>query len=72
MGEEKMDKKVYEKLHNLRLEKGISNKDMASMLGISQSFYSQIEHKSRTLTYKMAVKIAKVFNKKPDDLFYEQ
>ena len=45
---------------------------MASMLGISQSFYSQIEHKSRTLTYKMAVKIAKVFNKKPDDLFYEQ
>ena len=65
-----MNKKVYEKLHNLRLEKGISNKDMAGMLGISQSFYSQIEHKSRTLTYKMAVKIANIFGKKPDDIFF--
>ena len=31
---------------------------MASMLGISQGFYWQIEHKKRRLYYEMAVKIA--------------
>jgi putative transcriptional regulator len=45
---------------------------MATFLGISKTFYWQIENKKRTLTYKMAVKIASVFNEKPDSLFYEE
>ena len=43
---------------------------MANMLGISKSFYSQIEYGNRTLTYEMACKIGKIFKRKPDYIFY--
>lgn len=43
---------------------------MAEQLKISKPFYWQIENKKRKLSYEMAVKIAKIFNKKPDDIFY--
>ncbi len=45
---------------------------MANFLNISKTFYWQIENQKRTLTYKMANRIAAVFHKKPDDLFYEE
>ena len=49
----------------------IDNEDMADKLGITASFYSQIENKKRRLFYDMAYDIAKIFNLKPDDLFYD-
>ena len=61
---------MCEKLRQMRLEKKYTMQNMADMLGISKSFYSQIEKGNRTLTYKMAVSIAKIFNKKPDYIFY--
>lgn len=61
---------MYEKLRKMRLEKNYTMQNIADMLGISKSFYSQIENGNRTLTYKMAVSIAKIFNKKPDYIFY--
>lgn len=62
----------YNKLKKVRESHGLSYDDMAKMLGISKCFYWQIEHKKRRLYYDMAKKIAKIFNLKPDDLFYEK
>lgn len=58
-----------DKLKQLRVKEGLTIYDIASMIGISPSHYSLIENKKRNLTYDMAIKIAKVFHKKPDDIF---
>ena len=39
---------------------------------ISKAYYWQIEHKNRRLSYEMAKEIAKIFNLKPDDIFYDE
>lgn len=59
------------KLRKLRLSKNIPLGIMAKKLNISTPFYCQIESGRRRLSYEMAVKIAKLFNRKPDSLFYE-
>jgi len=56
----------------LRLKERFTHQDMANFLNISKAFYWQIENKKRTLSYKMAVKIADVFHKKPDEIFYDE
>lgn len=63
--------KIYSKLKEIRENNYLSYEDMANKLGISKCFYWQIEHKKRRLYYDMAKKIAKIFNMKPDDLFFE-
>ena len=63
--------KVYQKLKNERIRQHMSCVDIAKIVGISPAYYSQIENKSRRLYYFMAVKIAKVFNMTPDELFYD-
>lgn len=60
----------YEKLYEERKKKKLSYKKMAEILGISPSYYWQIENKKRRLYYIYAIKIAKIFQLKPDDLFY--
>ena len=62
----------YKALTKLRMEKGLNYREMAEILDISRVFYWQIENGKRTLTYAMAKKIAKVFNQKPDQIFYEE
>ena len=59
-----------EKLKKLRNENNYSVKKIASLLGISPAHYCLIENKKRNLYYEMAIKIANIFNLKPDDLFY--
>ena len=61
----------YQKLKSLRIKKKYSYQDMAEKLEISKCFYWQLEHKKRRLYYDMAIKIASVFNLKPDDIFFE-
>lgn len=63
--------KVYQKLKSKRIRRRMSCVDIAKIVGISPAYYSQIENKSRRLYYFMAVKIAKVFNMTPDELFYD-
>ena len=63
---------MYLKLKELRKKKKLTAREMAEKLGISKPFYCQIENGKRRLSYKMAVKIAKVFGCKPDDIFYEE
>ena len=59
-------------LKELRLKKGLSYEDMANKLQISKAYYWQIEHKNRRLSYEMAKEISKIFNLKPDDIFYNE
>ncbi|MBQ7140052.1 MAG: helix-turn-helix transcriptional regulator [Bacilli bacterium] len=55
----------------LRKNAKYSYQQMANNLGISKTFYWQIENGRRRLSYTMAIKISKIFNMKPDELFYE-
>lgn len=44
--------------------------DMANFLGITASFYCQIENGKKRLFYDMAIRISSIFNMKPDEIFY--
>lgn len=59
-------------LKEIRLKKGLSMQEMANLLKISKTFYWQIETGNRRLSYGMAVKIADIFQMKPDDIFLEE
>lgn len=59
------------KLKELRKKHGYTIAITAKLSGISPTYYWQIENKQRRLYYAVAVKIAKVFNLKPDDIFYD-
>ena len=54
----------------MRMKNGFTCADMAIKLGISKPFYWQIENGKRSLSYKMAIKIASIFKMRPDDIFY--
>lgn len=58
------------KLKELRKINKYTIYDMAKILKITPSFYSQIENKKKRLFYDMAVKISDIFNMKPDQIFY--
>lgn len=62
---------MYRKLKEMRQEKGYTVAYMAKQLNISSSYYSQLENKKRQLSYEQAYKIAKIFKKKPDQIFFE-
>lgn len=64
--------KMYKKLIELRQKYGYTHQFMAEQLGICKSYYWQIEHREKRLYYEMALKIAKIFRLKPDDLFYDE
>ena len=61
-----------EELKKQRLQKKYSFNDMAKLLNISKTYYWQLEHNQRRISYDMAFKIAALFDKKPDDLFYQE
>ncbi len=60
------------KLMEIRQKHGISLQDMANFLGVSKTFYWQIENEKRRLSYRNAVRIADILQTKPDELFYEE
>lgn len=59
------------KLQNLRKAHNMSYETVAKEIGICKAYYCQIENGNRRLYYDLALKIARVFNLKPDDLFYD-
>jgi DNA-binding XRE family transcriptional regulator len=61
-----------EKLRELRKKNGYTHQQMGDMLNISKIYYWQIENDKRRLYYEMAARISKIFNLKPDDIFYEE
>lgn len=60
------------KLKELRIQNNLTVKEIAKLVGISATYYWQIENKDRRLYYELAVKIAKIFKLKPDDIFLEE
>ena len=60
------------KLKEYRIKNGFTVEQISNLVGISKTYYWQIENKKRRLYYELAIKIAKVFNLKPDQLFYEE
>ncbi len=62
---------MYTKLKGIRNEYNYTVQKMADMLGISKSFYSQLENRARKLSYDMSVRISAIFNMKPDEIFYD-
>ena len=59
------------KLKELRIKHNYTIATMAKIIGISPTYYWQLENKQRRLYYNIAIKIAKVFNCKPDDIFFD-
>lgn len=57
------------KLRYIRKEYGYTYQQMASKLGITKSYYWQIENGKRGLSYDNALKIASIFQRIPDDIF---
>lgn len=51
-------KKPRKKLKEARLKKGLTQKDLASSLGISRTFYNQIENGERSPEFNKAVEIS--------------
>lgn len=64
-------KLVIEKLKQLRMDAELTCQQVADEAGISKEHYWFIENGKRGLTYEMAIKIAKVFEKRPDEIFFE-
>lgn len=64
-------KEQYQKLTELRNIYHYSYQQMADFLKISKCYYWQIEHKKRRLYYDLAKQIAHIFDKKPDEIFYD-
>jgi putative transcriptional regulator len=62
---------TLEKLKVIRNKKGLTCKQVADLVGISKEYYWMIENGKRRLTYDLAVKIAKVFDTSPDDIFLD-
>lgn len=62
---------MYNKLKQLRLKNNYSQQHMADLLNMSKVFYYHIESGKRRLSYHNAIRIAQIFNLKPDELFYE-
>jgi len=60
---------ALEKLKQIRTDKGLTYQQVADQVGISKEYYWMIENGKRRLSYELAVKIAGVFNKSPDDIF---
>lgn len=58
------------KLKEVRRANNYSCQKMAEKLNISKTFYWQLENKERRLSYNMAIRIAKIFGMKPDELFF--
>lgn len=60
---------AYQELKRMRKSSGLTVYDMGAKLGISGAHYNNLENGKRGLTYKMAVDIASLFAKTPDELF---
>lgn len=63
---------VRKKLFQMRQTHNRTLQEMADMIGVSKPYYWQIENEQRGLSYDLAVKIAAVFGKTPDDIFLQE
>ncbi|MBQ0017266.1 MAG: helix-turn-helix transcriptional regulator [Clostridiales bacterium] len=60
---------VFEKLKELRKQKGLSQVEMAKVLNITQSTYNRYEKGLVEMNYISLIKVADFFNISLDELF---
>lgn len=58
-----------DKLRIFREEAGLTQKQIAHKLGISESYYCQIENTKRRMSLQMALDIAAILKKTPNEIF---
>lgn len=66
-----MNKAKLAKFREIRKQKGLNLEDIASKLNVSKAYVSMMETGKRSLDYLMAIKMAEIFDRKPDDIFFE-
>ncbi|MBM4171317.1 MAG: helix-turn-helix transcriptional regulator [Ignavibacteria bacterium] len=57
-------------LHVLRAEKRLSQDDLAKLVDVSRQTINAIEREKYDPSLPLALKIAKVFNKKVEEIFF--
>lgn len=57
------------KLAELRKNVGLTQKQMAEKLNISESYYCQLENGNRRMSLEMALKISSILKKTPNEIF---
>lgn len=53
---------MYERIRELRLEKGITTVELSTKLGIEQSYYSKLELGKHKINLPNLIKIANFYN----------
>lgn len=67
------DKLVHENLKQLREQNNLTQVQMTKLLGLKyKSHYNQIENGKIAMSLEMARKIADIFNKSVDEIFFEK
>lgn len=64
-----MKSNYQKKLIKLRNQKKYTQKDMAEQIGISESYYCQLEKGKRRMSMDLALKISSILGKTPNDIF---
>ena len=60
-----------QRFYRLRKARGLTQEDIAKKLKVSKAYLSMIETGKRSLDYEMAIQMARIFDVKPDDVFFE-
>lgn len=63
---------VNEKLRKARLEKGLSQGDLAKIIGVSRQTINMIENNDYNPTIALCIKLCKVLDKTLDYIFWEE
>lgn len=66
-----MNQARLSKFRFLRKEKGLNLEDIARELNVSKAYVSMIETGKRSLDYEMAIQMAKIFDIRPDEIFFD-
>ncbi|GAB6100400.1 hypothetical protein JCM16358_22790 [Halanaerocella petrolearia] len=64
-----MNESIKIKFAEFRKDADLTQKQMAEKLGISESYYCLLENGKRPMKLKMALEIAKILDKTPDEIF---
>jgi len=63
---------IFTNLNDYKNKKGLSNREMAQQLGISESYLSEILSGQKTPSKRLAIKISKITNIPILNLLYPQ
>lgn len=61
---------AYVRIREIRIEKEITQMELARKAEMSQSYLSELEHNKKSPTLRELCKIAEALNVKPGDLVY--